>query len=266
MTASAAAGPGREAVAGDRGSTRSGTVQSIERAFGLLETMADHGGTMGLSQLAAESGLPLPTIHRLLRTLVDLGYLRQDAGRQYVLAPRLIRLGESSGAMLSVWAKPHLDRLVVELGESANLAMLDGDEIVYVAQAQSRRSMRMFTEVGRRVLPHCTAVGKAILAGMPEEQVHDLLRRTGMPQHTEHTITDPDAFAKALRWVDEHGYAIDDEEQEHGVRCVAVAVPDAPTRLGLSVSGPATRMTPAVVERAVPVLRDAAVNLSRDLA
>jgi IclR family acetate operon transcriptional repressor len=266
MTASAAAGPGREAVAGDRGSTRSGTVQSIERAFGLLETMADHGGTMGLSQLAAESGLPLPTIHRLLRTLVDLGYLRQDAGRQYVLAPRLIRLGESSGAMLSVWAKPHLDRLVVELGESANLAMLDGDEIVYVAQAQSRRSMRMFTEVGRRVLPHCTAVGKAILAGMPEEQVHDLLRRTGMPQHTEHTITDPDAFAKALRWVDEHGYAIDDEEQEHGVRCVAVAVPDAPTRLGLSVSGPATRMTPAVVKRAVPVLRDAAVNLSRDLA
>ncbi|HYQ31612.1 MAG TPA: helix-turn-helix domain-containing protein, partial [Lapillicoccus sp.] len=105
---------------------RSGTVQSIERAFGLLETMADHGGTMGLSQLAAESGLPLPTIHRLLRTLVDLGYLRQDSSRQYVLAPRLIRLGESSGAMLSVWAKPHLDRLVAELGESANLAMLDG--------------------------------------------------------------------------------------------------------------------------------------------
>src|SRR4029453_17951629 len=165
-----------------------------------------------------------------------------------------------------VWAKPHLDRLVVELGESANLAMLDGDEIVYVAQAQSRRSMGILPEVGRGGLPHCTAVGKAILAGMPEEQVHDLLRRTGMPQHTEHTITDPDAFAKALRWVDEHGYAIDDEEQEHGVRCVAVAVPDAPTRLGLSVSGPATRMTPAVVERAVPMLRDAAVNLSRDLA
>jgi IclR family transcriptional regulator, acetate operon repressor len=266
MTASAAASPGRDALAVDKGATRSGTVQSIERAFGLLETVADHGGTMGLSQLAAESGLPLPTIHRLLRTLVDLGYLRQDASRQYVLAPRLIRLGESSGAMLSVWAKPHLDRLVAELGESANLAMLDGDEIVYVAQAQSRRSMRMFTEVGRRVLPHCTAVGKAILAELPEEQVQDLLRRTGMPEHTEHTITDPEAFAKALLWVVEHGYAIDDQEQEHGVRCVAVAVPNAPTRLGLSVSGPATRMTPAVVEQAVPMLREAAASLSRDLA
>jgi len=248
------------------GTTRTGTVQSIERAFGLLETMADHGGRMGLSQLATESGLPLPTIHRLLRTLVDLGYLRQDAGRQYVLAPRLIRLGESSGAMLSVWAKPHLDRLVADLGESANLAMLDGDQIVYVAQSQSRRAMRMFTEVGRRVLPHCTAVGKAILAGMPQEQVADLLHRTGMPEHTEHTITDPAAFAEALVWVDQHGYAIDDEEQEHGVRCVAVVVPDAPSRLGLSVSGPATRMTREVVERAVPILRAAAASLSRDLS
>jgi len=124
----------------DRGA-RSGTVQSIERAFGLLETMADHGGTMGLSQLAQQSGLPLPTIHRL-RTLVDLAYLRQDSSRQYVLAPRLIRLGESSGAILSVWAKPHLDRLVAERGESANMAMLDGDQIVYFAQAQSRCAMR----------------------------------------------------------------------------------------------------------------------------
>ena len=166
---------------------RSGTVQSIERAFGLLETMADHGGTMGLSQLAAESGLPLPTIHRLLRTLVDLGYLRQDSSRQYVLGPRLIRLGESSARCSASGPSPHLDRLVAELGESANLAMLDGDEIVYVAQAQSRRAMRMFTEVGRRVLPHCTAVGKAIMARMPEDQVLDLLRRTGMPRaHREH--------------------------------------------------------------------------------
>ena len=79
-----------------RSTARSGSVQSLERAFGLLETMADAGGTIGLSQLAAEAGLPLPTIHRLLRTLVDLGYVRQEPSRQYVLGPRLIRLGESS--------------------------------------------------------------------------------------------------------------------------------------------------------------------------
>ena len=244
---------------------RTGGVQSIERAFGLLETMADAGGMMGLSQLAAASGLPLPTIHRLVRTLVDLGYLRQEPSRQYVLGPRLIRLGESSATMLSVWARPHLSTLVDELGESANLAMLDGDQIVYVAQVQSRHSMRMFTEVGRRVLPHCTAVGKAVMADMPAEQVRDLLRRTGMPKHTENTIDDPDEFARALEWTRAHGYAIDEGEQEVGVRCVAVAVPDAPARLALSISGPATRMTEEVVGRAVPLLTSAGKALSEDL-
>jgi IclR family acetate operon transcriptional repressor len=245
---------------------RAGGVQSIERAFGLLETMADHGGVMGLSNLAAASGLPLPTIHRLVRTLVDLGYLRQEPSRQYVLGPRLIRLGESSSKTLSIWARPHLERLVDELGESANLAMLDGDQIVYVAQAQSHRSMRMFTEVGRRVLPHCTAVGKAIMADMPAEQVREILQRTGMPRHTDTTITDPDDFAKALVWAEEHGYAMDDGEQETGVRCVAVAVPDVPTRLAMSVSGPATRMSEELVARAVPLLTAAGEALSRDLA
>jgi IclR family acetate operon transcriptional repressor len=91
---------------------RTGSVQSIERAFGLLEAIAGHGGMMGLSQLVAESGLPPPTIHRLVRTLVDLGYLRQEPSRRYVLAPKLIQLGESSSRMLAVWARPHLERLV----------------------------------------------------------------------------------------------------------------------------------------------------------
>lgn len=245
--------------------TRAGGVQSIERAFGLLETMADHDGMMGLSQLAAESGLPLPTIHRLVRTLVDLGYLRQEPSRQYVLGPRLIRLGESSSRMLSVWARPHLARLVDELGESSNLAMLDGDEIVYVAQVQSRRSMRMFTEVGRRVLPHCTAVGKAIMSEMPPGEVREILERTGMPRHTDTTITDPEEFARQLAVAAEHGYALDEGEQETGVRCVAVAVPDAPARLAISVSGPAGRMTERLVDRAVPLLTGAGKALAADL-
>ena len=162
----------------------SGGVQSIERAFTILETLATGGGVMGLSALAAESGLPLPTIHRLVRTLVDLGYMRQEPSRQYALGPRILLLAESASSMLSSVARPHLAQLVDDLGETANLASLDGDEIVYIAQVPSRHSMRMFTEVGRHVLPHCTAVGKAIMAHMPPAQVRDLLRRTGMPRHT----------------------------------------------------------------------------------
>ncbi len=245
---------------------RGGKVQSVERAFGLLEAMADNGGILGLSQLAAESGLPLPTIHRLVRTLVDIGYLRQEPSRRYALGPKLIRLGERSSSLLSVWARPYLQHLVDELEESANLAQLDGDQIVYVAQVPSNHSMRMFTEVGRRVLPHCTAVGKAIMAEMSRDDVRDILRRTGMPKHTENTITDPKLFTQQLAWSAEHGYALDEGEQEVGVRCVAVAVPNAPSRLALSVSGPAARMTEQLISRAVPLMMDAAGALSRDLS
>ncbi|WP_405484774.1 IclR family transcriptional regulator [Nocardia sp. NBC_00511] len=246
-----------------KGST--GGVQSIERAFGLLELMADEGGMMGLSQLATQSGLPLPTIHRLVRTLVDLGYLHQEPSRKYVLGPKLIKLGESSSQMLSVLARPHLTRLVDELGESANMAMLDGDQIVYVAQVQSRHSMRMFTEVGRRALPHCTAVGKAILAGLPRELTRDLLARTGMPRYTDTTITDPNEFAAQLEVAARTGFAMDEGEQEMGVRCVAVAVPKAPARLAISISGPVGRMTEPLVDRAAPLLIEVAEALSDDL-
>lgn len=148
----------------------SGGVQSLERAFDLLERMADAGGEVGLSELSASSGLPLPTIHRLMRTLVACGYVRQQPNRRYALGPRLIRLGESASRLLGTWARPYLARLVEETGETANMALLDGDEIVYVAQVPSKHSMRMFTEVGRRVLPHSTGVGKALLAGFPRRR------------------------------------------------------------------------------------------------
>ena len=245
---------------------RSGGVQSIERAFRILEVLAGNGGVMGLSALAAEADLPLPTIHRLSRTLVDLGYLRQEPSRQYALGPRILLLAESSSTMLSVVARPHLARLVDELGETANLASLDGDQIVYISQVPSRHSMRMFTEVGRRVLPHCTAVGKAIMANMPPGEVRELLQRTGMPRHTEHTITDPETFAEQLAWSADHGYAIDDGEQELGVRCVAVAVPGVRARLALSVSGPAGRMSPETVARAVPLLAAEGAALAAELS
>lgn len=244
---------------------RSGGVQSIERAFDLLEAMADAGGVVGLSQLAATSGLPLPTIHRLIRTLVNLGYVRQEPSREYALGPRLARLGDSSTALIGRWADPHLRQLVDSLGESANLAMLDGDHITYVAQAQGSHSMRMFTEVGRRVWTHCTAVGKAMLAQLPAEQVEEILHRSSMPRQTIHTITDRAALFIELDQVREQGFAIDNQEQELGVRCVAVALPGRPTRAATSVSGPETRMTGELISRAVPVLTDTARRLAEDL-
>jgi IclR family acetate operon transcriptional repressor len=243
-----------------------GGVQSLDRAFAILETMADAGGVIGVSQLATDSGLPLATIHRLVRTLVDLGYVRQEPSRQYSLGPRLMRLADSSTKRLGTLAHPYMSSVVDALGESVNLAVLEGEEILYVAQVQpSQNFMRMFTEAGRRAKPHTTAVGKAMLAAVPDEAVLDLLKRTGMPRRTEHTITDPDAFLADLQRVRERGYAIDDGEQELGVRCVAVVVPDAPRAMALSMSGPLPRMSDDAVAKAAPILRQAAAALSADL-
>src|SRR3954447_15740522 len=147
----------------------SGGVQSVERVFELLELITDAGGDVTLSELSSSTDLPLPTIHRLLRTLVSLGYIRQLPNRRYALGPRLIRLGEGANKQLGALAQPQLKILVDRLGEIANMAVLDSDMVIYVSQVPSLHSMRMFTEVGRRAHTHATGVGKAILAQLDDD-------------------------------------------------------------------------------------------------
>ena len=237
-------------------------VQSVDRVFGLLEHLADGDGSLTLSELAARSALPMPTIHRLIRFLVSQGYVRQDPAKRYTIGPRMIWLGEAASRMLGSWATPVLTRLVDEFGETTNMAMLEGDGVIYVAQVPSPRAMRMFTEVGRFVMPHCTGVGKAIMSTMSDDEVTALLQRTGMPARTEHTITDIDAMLAELATIREAGYAVDDGEQELGVRCVAVPVPDLPFRAAISVSGPDSRVTADQVGQIAPAARRAAAELT----
>lgn len=243
----------------------SGGVQSVERVFELLELITDAGGEVTLSELSSSTDLPLPTIHRLLRTLVSLGYARQLPNRRYALGPRLIRLGEGANKQFGALARPQLSSLVSELGESANMAVLDGDMVVYIAQVQSKHSMRMFTEVGRRAHTHDTGVGKAMLAHLPEERVRGIVERAGMPTPTEKSIGSVDELLTELARIRERGYSIDDGEQELGVRCYAMAVPDAPTPTAISVSGPDTRVDEAFADRAIPLLTAAARSISDEL-
>jgi IclR family acetate operon transcriptional repressor len=241
---------------------RTGGVQSVERAFEVLEIIASAGGTITLSDLAERAELPQPTIHRLVRTLLGMGYVRQLPDRRYALGPKLIRLGESAAQQLGAWSRPHLTQLVERTGETANIAVLDSDMAVYVAQVPSPHTMRMFTEVGRRVYPHCTGVGKALLMQLPNDAVRSLLDRTGMPASTENSHTTPDALIRDLELSRARGYTVDEGEQEVGVRCFAVPVADAPTLTALSVSGPAARITLKSATQIAPLLK----QVARDLA
>ena len=219
------------------------SVQSVERALDVLEALAEHGGEAGLSEIAVRTGLPFGTIHRLLQTLLARGYVRQESDRRYALGGGLVRLGGIAESMIGVWAQPYLTKLVELSGETANLAVLEGDFVVYVAQVPSPRRLRMFAEVGRRVLPHCTAVGKALLAGRPAGEAVTVFERTGMPRRTANTITDTGAMLTELDLVRARGYATDLGEEELGVHCLAVPVHDgAKVVAAMSVSGPAERI------------------------
>ncbi len=165
------------------------TVQSVTRVFELLELVAGAGGLLTISEISAQAGLPLTTTHRLLQTLIECGAVRQLSDRRYALGPRLVRLGEIANRQFGAIAMPQLKDLVHRLGETANLATLDDDRVVYVSQAPSPHAMRMFTEVGGRAQLHSTAVGKALLAELPEQQVRALAARTGLPASTPRSIT-----------------------------------------------------------------------------
>jgi IclR family acetate operon transcriptional repressor len=241
-----------------------GGAQAVDRAFEILEIIEAAGGSLALTEVAEITGLTLPTIHRLIRALAARGYIRQLPSRKYALGPTLIRLGESATQLIGTWSRPHLADVVQATGETANMAVLDGTMAVYVAQVPSAHAMRIFTEVGRRVYLHSTGVGKALLAQLPDTQVRSIVSKAGMPRQTPYTLVDPDDLITDLSVIRQRGYAIDEAEQEIGVRCFAVPVPQAPTPTAISVSGPAARVTVESADRIVPLLKRIAKELGTE--
>lgn len=224
---------------------RAGGVQSVDRALDVIETLATSAAPLGVSEIARATGLPQGTVHRLLLALQARGYVRRDAERKYAIGAAAMRFSDAAHHALVVASRPFLTRMVELCGETSNLAVLEDTQMVYVAQSPSPHTLRIFAEVGRRVPVHSTAIGKVLLAGMPAARVHDLLSRAGMARRTANTITDPARMSAELARVRDQGFAIDDEEQEQGVRCVAVPVRDDDiVAAAISVSGPAERFSP----------------------
>lgn len=250
------------------GRTR-GSVQSVDRALDLLETLAGSDVPVGVGELARAADLPQGTVHRLLRSLELRGYVHQDATRKYSIGTAALRLGDAAQRSLARAARPYLSELVEISGESANLAVLEGNDVVYVAQSPSPHSLRMFAEEGRHVSPHSTAVGKVLLAALPRERAEAVLRRTGLPAHTPHTITELGVFLAELDETRTRGYGIDEGEQEVGVRCVAVPIlSHGRVVAAVSLSGPAGRFpgaaSPGLVEKMAQVAHFLSVQVLGD--
>lgn len=252
------------------GTSRDG-VHSVARALDLLELLASAADPVSISDLSAASGQPIATIHRLLMTLISRGYVVRDGRlRRYALGPAASKLSQAPART------PHLDRIALPFlrelaalsGETANLAVLDRDRAVYIAQAQPARLMRMFTETGNRVYLHSTGCGKVLLAHQPYDVIDSLIARTGLPAATTRTIVDQDRLMQVLQDIRHRRYAIDDEEQEDGVRCLAVPVQDAAGQViaAMSISGPASRLDDVRIQTLVPTMQHTSAALTAALA
>lgn len=247
---------------------RSAGVQSLERALDILEVLGRSDEELGVSEIGEEVGLANGTVHRLLATLTYRGYAHQNPrGRKYTLGVKTLTLGSSARERLGPLSQPFLRELMEASGESANLATLDKTSVIYLEQVPSPRMVRMFTEPGNRVAPHSSGTGKVLLAYQTEQLADSIVRQTDLVRFTKHTITKPESLKKELALIREQGYALDSEEMEEGVCCLAAPIlgPDGDTVAAISVSGPVGRLDGARLEELIPLIKRIASDFSKSL-
>jgi IclR family acetate operon transcriptional repressor len=246
-------------------------VQSVERAFALLEALTEASPEgMTLSTLARSLGVSKSTAYAILQTLLAGGFVA-DAGtgmsRRYRLGMALARLGDvvvSQIALRDV-AMPVIRDLTAETGLTSRLAVLDEAYAIVIARVDAPQStVRFAANLGKREHLHCSAVGKSMLATLPEATVNEIVAAAGLPRKTPHTITDESALRTELAAVNRRGYAIDDEEDAEGVFCVGSAVIDHTGRCAgaVSVTGLKLDLPAWRIEQIGGTVRDHAVRIS----
>ncbi|MEJ5211875.1 MAG: IclR family transcriptional regulator [Burkholderiales bacterium] len=222
------------------------SIQVIDRMMNLLQVLAAHTQPVSLKQLATLTGLHPSSAHRILNVMVEKGLVAKQEPGTYRLGLKLLELGNLVKARLDIRreALPYMQQLHQELGETVNLSLREGDEMVYVERTASGRAMmRVVQVVGARAPLHITAVGKIFLAEGGDEEARAYARRTGLPAYTPHTLTSEEALLEELARVRKKHIAFDNEEAEKGVCCIGAGIRDADGRLvaGLSISAPAER-------------------------
>ncbi|HHW18547.1 MAG TPA: IclR family transcriptional regulator [Firmicutes bacterium] len=222
------------------------TIHSVRKAVDILFAVAESERPLSLTEVSSKAGLPIATAKRLLDTLCETHMLKRD-GKLYGLGLKAFEIGKKAERNMDLvkLSMPYLGRLRDETGESANLAVLDATDVVYVACAESSRMMRTFTVPGARVPAHCTGVGKVLLSGLPDDVIRERYRGVCLERFTAKTVVDVEALLEQVTRARISGYALDEGEREEGVVCVAAPIRDCSGCIvaAVSISGPAFRLT-----------------------
>ena len=235
-------------------------IQVAERLFQVIECLAENG-PMGIMDLSAQLGFHKSTTHRLVTSLQYMGYIRQDEeSLKYELSLKFLEIGGKIVEQMNMASlvHPSLKKLSEQTGETVHLVRSEGTEAVYIDKVESNvRSIRMVSRVGSRIPLYCSGVGKALLAELPDPEIREIWNSSEIVSLTPYTVTKFQDLMERIGTVRKVGYAMDDEENEEGVRCIAVSIPDYHKEpvYALSISAPVSRMTDArIAELAVDVL------------
>ena len=246
---------------------KKGTIlQSVDHALAVLESFDTANPELGVTALSGRLKLAKSTVYRLLSTLVARGYAYQNpATGKYRLGLKAFEVGSLAVSQLTVRevALPILEKLRDATKEAVHLGVRDGEAVIYIDKIETPHAMRMYSRTGRRAPLHCTALGKVLLAFAPAAEAARLLRR-GLRRYTPNTITDPDVLGKELGKIREDGYALDEEEFEEGLKCVAAPLWDYTGVVVASagIAGPHIRITSDRLLDLIGVVRETAGEIS----
>jgi IclR family acetate operon transcriptional repressor len=241
-------------------------IRTVDRICDILDALADNPDGAQLALVAQAANLPKSSAYRYLAALEAHNYVERNPDTsRYHLGLAFRPQHTKSLDRLADLARPALMALRDRLGETTNLGMLDGTEVVHTVVAESPHMMRLAAREGERGSIHSTALGKAICAALPEARVHKILTTTGMPKVTDATITDPARFISELERVRHDGYAVDDAENQPNGRCVAVRIDGLAFLAGVSVSAPAHRFPIGQIPAVAVQLADIARSLSEQM-
>lgn len=254
-------------AAEDRIVSESAKVQVIDRVVAILECFTVDKPEQGVGELASELSLSKATVHRLLSSLLEHRLVQQNpVTKRYRLGFKIYDLGKRVTSRFARvdFAEPHLERLALDVGETAHMAILDEGMAYYVAKVECQRSLRMPSQVGKHIPTHCTAVGKNLLAALSESEIDQVISEHGLTRFTENTIVDRDRLLAELHDIQERGWALDNQEVEEGLRCVSAPVHDYTEGVvaAVSVSGPSTRLTDEYLPEVVAMVKRAAAAIS----
>lgn len=247
-----------------------GSAKNLVRALALLRVLSERPEGMSLAEISRLGALPKPTAHRLLSVLAEAGMVRENGRGGYGLGPECLVLGSAflDGLDLRREAREVLEALVERTGETCHLGIRDGDRVVYVEKVESPQMVQLRSRVGLIAPLHTTALGKVLLAHGVEAEVEaevEAMFAAGVEKRTANTITDLDEFRVSLGLIRERGFAVDDVENEEGIRCVAAPVFDHEGKAvaSISVSGPEYRVPSERLEDLGKEVSEAALTLSR---